>query len=330
MMNIQIRATGRYLPKKLLTSAALEEQLGLSSGFIASRNGVHTRHVADPAAGETTVNMCAWAAEEALERAQMNPEDIDLIIFASAGPEQAIPDTAPFVQEALGLGDTGIACFSVHSTCLSFLNALDVASCLITCQRYRNVLIVCCELSSLSINPADPKTYTLFGDAAAAAIITPTPEGESSALLRAHFSTFGEAARFTEVPGCGTARHPNHPNTRFEDNTFRMEGREVLRYSLREAPVVLEKIWPGLSEHCHDFDWIIPHQPSLIGMKALGRYLDPDKTIETLSRYGNCVSVSLPLSIDEALRSGRVQRGQRCLLFGTGAGLTIAGISLIL
>ena len=329
-MRVQIRATGRYLPKRVLTSAELEEQLGLEVGLTSSRNGVQTRHVADPGAGETTVQMAAWAAEDALERAQMSRDELDLIIFASAGPAQAIPDTAPFVQEALGLGDSGVTCFSVHSTCLSFLSALDVASCMIECKRFENVLIVCSEVSSLSINPADPKTYTLFGDAAAAAIITRAPDSSSSEILRAHFSTYGEAARFTEVPGCGTARHPNHPETRFEDHTFRMDGREVLRYSLREAPVALEKIWPGLSESSDDFDWIIPHQPSLVGMRALGRYLNPERTIETLTCYGNCVSVSLPLSLDEALRSGRAQRGQRCLLFGTGAGLTIAGISLIL
>ena len=329
-MRIQIKSTGRYLPQRVVTSGELEVELGLEEGFIASRNGVVSRHVADTARGETTAQMCAWAAEDALERAEMTRDELDLIIFASAGPEQAIPDTAPFVQTALGLGDSGVTCFSVHSTCLSFLSALDVASCMIECGRYRNVLIVCCEISSLSVNPQDPKTYTLFGDAAAAAIVSPTPEGEASEILRAHFSTFGEAARFTEVPGFGTARHPNHVENSFEHYTFRMDGREVLRYSLREAPAALEKIWPGLSSSCDDFDIIIPHQPSLVGMKALGRYLDPEKTIETLSCYGNCVSVSLPLSIDEALRSGRAARGQRCLLFGTGAGLTIAGMSLVL
>ena len=127
-MRIQIRATGRYLPKMIRTSAELEEKLGLEAGYISARNGVHARHIADPSAGETTAQMAAWAAEEALERAEMSREELDLIIFASAGPTQAIPDTAPFVQEALGLGQSGITCFSVHSTCLSFLSALDVVS----------------------------------------------------------------------------------------------------------------------------------------------------------------------------------------------------------
>lgn len=330
VIQAQIRSTGRYLPKKVISSEDLEVRLGLEVGYIAARNGVQSRHVADPASGETTVQMGVWAAQDALERAQVSADELDLILFASAGPEQAIPDTAPLIQAALGLGQSGISCFSVHSTCLSFLSALDVASCFIACERYRNILIVCCELSSLGMNPADPKTFTLFGDGAAAALITPTPQGEQSAILRSHISTFGDAARFTEVKGCGTAKHPNLPHTCFEDNTFHMDGREVLKVSLREAPTVLEKIWPGLSKSCSDFDWIVPHQPSLIGMRALSRFFEPSKTIETLSNYGNCVSVSLPLSLDEGLRSGQLQRGQQILLFGTGAGLSMAGISLIL
>ena len=329
-MKIQIRGTGRYLPKKRISSADLEIKLGLDAGTIASRNGVHNRYVADQGAGETTSQMCAWAAEDALRNAQMQKEDLDLIIFASACAEQAVPDTAPFVQDKLGLGASGIACFSVHSTCLSFLTALDVASCLIEMKRYTNVLIVCCELPSTSLNSQDPKTYTLFGDAAAAAVISPSLPGSESQILRTHFSTFGQAAKLTEVRGCGTMYHPNHLDTQFEDNTFHMEGREVLRHSLREAPTALEKIWPGLSTHCDDFDLIVPHQPSLIGMRALSKYFPLEKTMETLSEYGNCVSVSLPLSLDEALRTGRLKPGQRCLLFGTGAGLTIAGMSLII
>lgn len=329
-MNVQIRATGHYLPRRGLTGAEVEAELGLEPGSFADRNGVAHRHRADQSAGETTSQMGTWAAEDALQRANMDPSDLDLIVFASAGPEQVVPDTAPFIQQKLGLGNSGITCFSVHSTCLSFLTAIDVVGSLIETGRYRKALIVSSEVSSVAMNPNDPKTYTLFGDGAAAAILTQTPPGESSRILRAHFSTFGEAAGFTQIPGCGTLRHPNIPSTTFADNTFQMDGREVLLYAMRHAPTVLDKIWPGLTQHCDDFEWIVPHQPSLVGMKALTKYFPPEKTIETLSRYGNCVSASLPLSLDHAMRDARVKRGDRCLLFGTGAGLTIAGISLVL
>ena len=328
-MNIQIRGTGRYLPKKIMTNTDLETQLSLEHGTIAARNGVQTRHVADQSKGETTSQMCAWAAQEALQNAKMTKEELNLIIFASAAPEQALPDTAPLVQEKLGLGASGIPCFSLHATCLSFLSALDVAGAMIHSKRYQNILIVCCEISFTTLNPADPKTYTLFGDAAAAAIVSATPHGEESKILKSHFSTFGEAAKLTEVRGCGTMLHPNNPKTTFVDNTFQMKGRELLRYALKHAPTVFDKIWPGLSKSCDDFDIIIPHQPSRVGMRALSRYFPPEKTVETLSQYGNCVSVSLPLSLDQAIRNQKLKRGNRLLLFGTGAGLIIAGMSLI-
>lgn len=324
-MNVQILGTGTYLPKKISYSSDLEKELGLPKGFIEKRNGVQTRRIADQSKGENTSQMCAWAAKNALHAAKITPENLNLILFASASPEQAIPDTAPLIQEKLGLGESGIPCFSVHSTCLSFLTALDVASSFIASKRYKNILIACCEMSSISLNPADPKTYTLFGDAAAAVVVGPAPDDSQSKIERTHFSTFGTAAKLTEFPGCGTHHHPNNPQTTFEHNTFQMKGKEILRYSLKKAPAAFEQIWPGLSDGVDDFDIIVPHQPSKVGMMAMSRFLPPEKTVETLTEFGNCVSVSLPLTLDKAIRTGRLQRGHRVLMFGTGAGLTIAG-----
>jgi 3-oxoacyl-[acyl-carrier-protein] synthase-3 len=327
-MDVKILGTGRYLPKTILHSRELENRLGFEPGSIMRLNGVETRHIADQGAGETTSQMCAWAAKEALSNAKLSAADLDLIIFASAGQEQALPDTAPFVQAKLGLGDSGVTCFSVNSSCLSFLTALDIVSSFIHCGRYQRVLIVCAEISSASLNPEDKKLYTLFGDAAAAVVVGATPEGEASKIHRAHFSTFGEAAHLAEVLGGGTRRHPNRLNICFEDNTFRMDGRELLRYSLLKAATAFEKIWPGLSTDSSDIDLVIPHQPSRRGMLALARYFPVEKTVQTLQHYGNCVSVSLPLSLDHAVRSQRLRRGDRILLFGTGAGLTLGGIVL--
>ncbi|MBE9138010.1 ketoacyl-ACP synthase III [Nodosilinea sp. LEGE 07088] len=327
-MNVKILGTGRYLPKTLLHSHELEARFGFEPGSIMRLNGVETRHVANQRAGETTSQMCTWAAQEALANADLAGEDLDLIIFASAGQEQALPDTAPFVQAKLGLGDSGITCFSVNSSCLSFLTALDIVSSFIQCGRYQQILIVCAEISYASLNPNDKKLYTLFGDAAAAAVVGVTPDCESSKIHRAHFSTFGEAAHMAEILGGGTRQHPNCPNIRFEDNTFRMDGRKLLRYSLLKASTIFEQIWPGLSTGATDIDWVIPHQPSRQGMLALARYFPVEKTIRTLQHYGNCVSVSLPLSLDQAIRSKQLQRGDRVLLFGTGAGLTLGGMVL--
>ena len=325
---VKITATGSYIPKQALLSSALEDQFQLERGYIERRNGVRTRYVADQSKGETTSAMGAWAAQDALERAGYAPESLDLIMFASAAPEQGLPDTAPLIQAKLGLGSSGIACFSVDSTCLSFLTALDIASCFLSIDRYRRILIVSSEIASVTLNPADEKTYTLFGDAAAAAIVEKTPKGECSAFQNVHFSTFGDGAYYTQVRGCGTIQHANNPSTRPVDNTFSMKGRELLLYAMRAAPSVFEKIWPGLSTQLHDIDLVLPHQPSRVGMQAFARYFPKEKLVQTLADYGNCVSVSLPLTLHTAIQSGRLHRGDRAILIGTGAGLSIGGIVL--
>ena len=140
-MNIQIRSTGRYLPSTILRNTDLEAELGRSLSQFTTKNGVHTRHRSMLCKGESTSQMCVWAAKEALNNANMSKEELDLIIFASASVEQAIPDTAPLVQAKLGLGRSGIRCFSVHTTCLSFLTALDIAGCFIHSRRHNNILV---------------------------------------------------------------------------------------------------------------------------------------------------------------------------------------------
>lgn len=327
-MRVKILGTGKYLPKRCIHNVELEKALGWKEGSILKRDGVLTRYRAHTERGECPSSMGAWAAEQAIGASGLDKNDVDLIIYASATAEQAIPDTAPLVQAKLGLGDSGIPCFSLHSTCLSFLNALDVAASFIQGQRYRHVLIVCCEISSTSLNPKDDKTIALFGDAAAAVLLGPTPDGEKSQIHHIHFSTFGSAAKLTQVKGGGAAQHPNNPTTRYEDNTFQMNGRELLRQALSRGPAALEKIYPGLSTNTDTIELFIPHQPSRVGMLALKRYFAPEKTIHTLQEYGNCVSASLPLSLHEAIHQKRLKRNDRTLLFGTGAGFSIGGIIL--
>jgi len=326
-MNVQILGIAKYLPKTILQNTELETKLELPVGHIYHRNGVKARHVAREEYHETTVNMGSWALQRALNMAELEANALDLIIFASAGAEQAIPDTAPLIQRNLKLGNSGIACFSVHSTCLSFLTAVDIAANFIANQRYRNIGIVCSERSSTSIDPADPMTYTLFGDAACAVVLGPTQATETSNILNIHFSTFGDGAHLTQIPGCGTKIHPNGKETQYADNTFRMKGKEVLRYALKKAPEVLPKIWDN-QNNWSDLDIIVPHQTSKVGMHAFLRHFPEDRIVRTLARYGNCVSVSIPLGLEEAIRTKKLLRGQRALLIGTGAGFSIGGIVL--
>ena len=201
---IKIAGVGRYLPERVVPSAEVEALCGLPPGWIERRSGVRERHWATT---ETSSYMGAQAAREAVAEAGLALSDIDLIMNASGTPEQAIPDGGPLVQRQMGLGSSGIACLSVHATCLSFLAALDLCANLLATGRYQRILIVTSEIGSVGINFKDPESASLIGDAAAAAVVVRTPPGEAAALSAARLETYGDGADFTAIRGAGTRRH---------------------------------------------------------------------------------------------------------------------------
>ncbi|MEZ6018344.1 MAG: 3-oxoacyl-[acyl-carrier-protein] synthase III C-terminal domain-containing protein [Planctomycetota bacterium] len=327
---IRIAGLGRYLPTRVVTNAELEARFALEPGWILAHNGVGERRRADVDAGETATWMAAAAAREALDEAGLAATDLDLIVNASGTPEQAIPDGAALVQRHLGLGRSGVPCFSVHATCLSFCVALDVVASLVAAGRHRRVLVVSSDIGSASVVGVDAASETLWGDAAAAAVVVPSAPGQPSALHRARQHTWSDGAELTEVRGCGTRLHPGRPGATADDLRFVMRGPEVLRLSLRMARPFLADLLPGFeTQGCEGIDVVVPHQPSLAGLDALQALGVPrDRTVVTLAELGNCVAASMPCSLYEATRTGALRRGHRALLIGTGAGLSMAGAVL--
>jgi 3-oxoacyl-[acyl-carrier-protein] synthase-3 len=323
---LKILGLGRYLPERVVPSAEVEALCGLPAGWIERHSGVRQRHWATT---ETSSYMGAQAAREAVTDAGLALTDIDLIINASGTPEQAIPDGGPLVQRQLGLGNSGIACLSVHVTCLSFLAALDLSANLLETGRYARILIVTSEIGSVGINFKEPESASLIGDAAAAAVVVRTPPGEAACLSAARLETYGDGADFTAIRGAGSRRPPNHPDTRPEDNLFHMDGRQVLRMALTYSGPFLEKLRPGLSRGLGRLELVVPHQPSLVGLRAMQTFGWPAARIMvTLDHLGNCVAASLPATLYEAVRQGRLKRDDELLLVGTGAGLSIGGVIL--
>jgi len=321
----RILGLGRYLPARVVTSDELAVRVGVEPGWIERNQGVRERRwVAD----ETAPLMAAAAAREALAEAGLAPGDLDLILNASGTQPQAIPDGAALIQRELGLGESGVSCFSVHATCLSFLVGFDLASHLLASGAYRHILVVAADISSVALDFTQPEASTLFGDMAAAMVLGRAEDGSGSAVLASRLETFGVGADLTAIHGGGTSRHPNQPGTRAEDNLFHMEGRKVARLSIRHAGEVLEHLQPGLSTGLGDIDWVIPHQASLLGLRALSKVFGypEERVVTTLPHLGNCVAASLPGTLYEAVRSGRLRRGQTALMVGTGAGLSIGGL----
>lgn len=323
---IKIAGMGRYLPERIVPNSYLETRCNLPTGWIERWCGVQERRWVED---ETCSFMGAEAAKEAVANAGLNLSDIDLIINASGTPEQAIPDGGPLIQRQLGLGHSGIPCFTVHATCLSFIAALDLSATLLTTERYQRILIVSADIGSVGVNFDEPESAVLMGDAAAAVVVTPTSSGEASHLCAARLETYGIGATFTEIRGGGSRLHPRNPNCSPQDNLFHMEGTKVLRLVKQHAPDFLERLRPGLSKSLGNIRWVIPHQASLAGVRSLQHFGWPHERIAvTLNRLGNCIAASIPATLYEIAHHNQLQRGDTMLLVGTGAGLSFGGIIL--
>ena len=321
---IRIIGLGRYLPVRIVSSSELETLYALPPGWIERRNGVRERRRITT---ESSSFMAAEAAREALQEAGLQPGQLDLIINASGTAEQAIPDTGALIQRQLGLGTSGIPCMSVHTTCLSFITALEVAAHYLSTGRYRTILITSSDISSCGTNPKEPESATLMGDAAAAVVVTRPGEGERSVIHHAHFKTWGEGAQFTTIQGGGSARHPSKPGHNPDDDLFHMDGSAILRMVRGIDETFLEQLTPGLSKSLLDIDIVVPHQASKVGLHMLRRYGWPeDKIVQTLDKLGNCVAASIPATLYQAVQDGTLQRGHKLLIIGTGAGLSIGGL----
>jgi 3-oxoacyl-[acyl-carrier-protein] synthase III len=325
--SVRFAGVGRYLPERIVPSSEVAARCGVSTSILEERSGVRERRWADQKAGETASWMGAKAAFEALSYAEIEPDELDLIINASGTPEQAIPDDAPLLQLEMGLGESGISCMSVHSTCLSFLSAVDVAASFLSTGRYERILIVSSELASVGLNFEQPESSSLFGDAAAAAVLVRSETGQDSRLEAIRFETYGKGAHLTEIRGCGTRRPPNNVNTDPKDNLFDMNGPEILRMAMQHAPPFLENLRPGLTLDCTDIDVLIAHQPSAAGIAAFKQLgWSDEQIVKTLENLGNCVAASIPCTLYEAVQTQRLRRGDRFLMLGTGAGLSLGGI----
>jgi 3-oxoacyl-[acyl-carrier-protein] synthase-3 len=328
-----IEGMGRKLPARVVDNAQLSALAGMDYHTSERRTGVLTRHFADRAAGETAPALGAAAARAALENAGCTLDDIDCIIGAAGTSHQFIPDQAVFIQRELGAGRSGIPCFSVHASCLSFVMALDIAASHLATGRYRRILIVTSELASPGLNLQDPESGPLFGDGAVAAVVRRTlpndPVSPNAAIHRVHFESYGDDADLTGVPGSGTNLPANLPDTPLEASTFRMSGLSLLKRAITHVPPFVRRLYPEAFEGPVDPPVFILHQASRAGLKLVKSLNFPeDRVVRTLSEYGNCVAASIPLTLLKAIESGTLKRGETAVMMGTAAGVTYGGVVL--
>jgi 3-oxoacyl-[acyl-carrier-protein] synthase III len=327
VLKVRIAGAGSYLPEARVTNAHFEAELGLRPGWIERATGVRERR---RVSGETSSEMAAAAVRHALHHGGIEAHEVDLIIGASTAPQQAIPCTAVFVQRALDLAESGCPCFDINATCLSFYVALETAARLIDAGRSRCAVVYSSEITSGSLNYAEPESCVLFGDAAAAVVLTPTAAGEGSEIIDCRFRTDSRGAELTQLLGGGTLHHPNYPTTRPETNQFVMQGRPLFRMATRLFEPFLKEFLAELGWERRSIAAVVPHQASGHGVAMLWDHwgFQRDQVILNLGERGNCLAASTPLALVEAIHARRIRRGDRVLLAGTGAGLSLGLVAL--
>jgi 3-oxoacyl-[acyl-carrier-protein] synthase-3 len=323
---VKIMGTGTYLPKRLITSDEMDRRLGVPAGWVHKKSDVYTRYFV---LNETAAEMGASAAYAALENAGLTFADIDCIVCTSGTMQQPIPCTAVLIQKAMQQEHSGVPCFDVNSTCLSFVTGLDLMSYLVDAGRYNRVLLIATEIASEGINWNDKESASLFGDGAAAVIIEQTPHGENSAIQQAAMETYSLGSGLSEIRGGGSSQHAKLMNTdNEEDYLFRMNGPAIFRMASKFLPRFVDQLLDKAQLRMADISLVIPHQGSSLAMKLLQKrlHISDEQLLYTTPSFGNTIAASIPIGLHEAIRCHRMCRGDRILLLGTSAGLSLGGV----
>ena len=311
----RIAGTGSYLPEKVLTNADLAQFVDTSDEWIASRTGIRERHVA--AEGETTSDLAYHAAVRAMEAAGVEAAELDLIILGTTTPDLIFPSSACLLQHKLGAN--GCPAFDVNAACSGFIYALTIADKFIRSGAAKTALVVGSETLTRMLDWSDRGTCVLFGDGAGAVVLKADAD---TGILSTHMHADGGKKELLWNPvGVSAGFRPEEKNAGVR---VLMTGNEVFKHAVKALDSVVEEALEANGLDRHALDWLVPHQANLRIIEATAKRLDMpmDRVIVTVDRHGNTSSGSVPLALDEAVRSGRIQRGQLVLLEAFGGGFT--------
>ena len=305
----KILSTGSYLPQHIRTNADLEKMVDTSDEWIVTRSGIRERRIAAP--DETVSTMGFEAAQKAIEAANINPQEIDLILVATTSNSHAYPSAACQIHGMLEIDDA--IAFDLAAACTGFVYALGVADQFIRTGKVKKALVIGSDLNSRKLDETDRSTVVLFGDGAGAVILEAS-EQEGIISTHLHASADKNAALLLPQPERGVAK----------SGYIEMQGNETFKLAVRELSNVVEETLAANNLDKKDIDWLVPHQANLRIISATAKKLDMDmsQVVVTLDRYANNSAATVPVALDEAVRDGRIQRGQLLLLEAFGGGWT--------
>lgn len=316
-MGVQILGTGSYLPERVVTNEDLHDQYGFDPEWIVNRTGITERRFAAP--HQATSDLCIPAAQRALQAAGCDASEIDLLVVGTMTPDMSFPSTACLVQDRMKLT---CAAFDLQAACAGFSYALITACQFVAAGTARRALAIGADCNSRVINPRDPKSFPLFGDGAGAAIVGPgSPE---QGMVAYQFGADGSGGDLLSRPACGSRLAPSVEALEQGLQYLTMDGRAVFKWAVRMLADSTHAVLDKAGHRVKDVRWFIPHQANVRIIHAASDVLgfDREAVFKNLDKYGNTSGGSIPIALDELVRSGRVRRGDLLLTSGFGAGLT--------
>ena len=308
MIYSKIIGTGSYLPKKILTNKDLEASLDTSDDWITSRTGIRERHIADP--NEKTSDLAYEASLEAIKSADIDVSDIDLIILATTTPDKVFPSTACTVQSKLNIS---CPAFDIQAVCTGFIYALSIADKFIKTNAAKNVLVIGADRMSSITDYTDRSNAILWGDGAGAVILS---SSKDPGILSTHIHADGKYENLLHVP--------RNKKEKDKSDAIEMQGNQVFKFAVNTLDQIVDETLLANNLGKSDIDWVVPHQANIRILEATAKKLEMSmsKVIVTIDRHGNTSAASIPLAMDEGVKSGKIQPNQTILMEAFGGGFT--------
>ncbi len=317
LLGVQIIATGSHVPDRVVTNADLQANLGFDPAWIEQRTGILERRHAPE--GVSTSDLCVEAAQNCIRRAKIDPQQIDLLVVGTFTPDYHCPSTACIVQDRLGLD---CPAFDVAAACAGFMYALVTAAQYVATGNSKYALVIGADTNSRIVNPADQRTYPLFGDGAGAVLLT---RGEPhQGLMCYQMGSDGSGAGLLDRPYGGVKQPLTHDALDAGEHLLQMDGRAVFKWAVRLVTDTISLMLEKTGMSAHDVSLYLLHQANI---RIISAALEPlgipeSKIFNNLHKYGNTSGGSIPLVLDEAYQAGKISRGDTVLMCGFGAGLT--------
>jgi 3-oxoacyl-[acyl-carrier-protein] synthase III len=319
---VEIVATGRHLPERILTNVELEAMVDTTHEWIMERTGIRERRIADAATG--AADMAAAASRIAMERAGVLPGEVDVIVLSTATPDRLLPSTACDMQALLGA--TNAAAYDIAAACSGFLYGLSIAEGHIASGNAEIALVVSTEKMSGIVDWGDRATCVLFGDGAGAAVLKRTEDGSRRGILSSFIRSDGMLAELLWRPAGGVRVPMDIAVLDEKSHLVKMAGREVFKSAVRSMAEAADQALMRAGLTGADIDLLIPHQANMRIIEATARYagIPMEKVFVNVDRYGNMSSATIPVALDEAVEQGRLKAGDHVLMVAFGAGFTWA------